>query len=121
MMVSWKMEKRVFADARMMLMMCGIGVMVMAMGKLPLISAQWECGNVWGVYMQCDRYVRREGPTVQPSPGCCNALESSNVTCLCPYFAQHEDTYSIDKVIYVLNYCGTPLASGTKCGNYTAP
>ncbi|XP_014504282.1 protein LIM3-like [Vigna radiata var. radiata] len=113
------MGKRVFADARMMLMMCGIVVMMMAMG--PLISAQLECRNVFGVYMQCGRYIEREGATVPPSSQCCSALERSNVTCMCPYFADYEDTYSTEKVIYVLNYCETPLASGTKCGNYTAP
>ncbi|WVY89685.1 hypothetical protein V8G54_035199 [Vigna mungo] len=117
MMVTSKMGKRVFTDARMMLMMCGIVVMVMAMGKLPLISAQLECGNVFGVYMQCDRYIRREGATVPPSTQCCDALKDSNVTCMCPYFAEYEDTYSMEKVIYVLNYCGRPLASGTQCGS----
>ncbi|QCE01764.1 hypothetical protein DEO72_LG7g3064 [Vigna unguiculata] len=112
-MLTWKMGKREFSDATM-LMVCGIVAMVM----VPLISAQFECGNVFAIYWECDQYIQRSGPMVPPSGACCRALDGSNVTCLCQYFAEYESRYSTEKVVYVLSECGMPLASGTKCGKF---
>jgi len=107
-----KMGKRVFV----MLVVCGIVVMVI--GNLPLISAQFECGgDPETIGTDCGEYIQRSGEKTPPSPQCCEALKPTDVNCLCKYFGMFEMIFSTEKIVYVLNQCQKPLASGTKCGS----
>nr|XP_007142337.1 hypothetical protein PHAVU_008G271900g [Phaseolus vulgaris]ESW14331.1 hypothetical protein PHAVU_008G271900g [Phaseolus vulgaris] len=114
-----KMDKKMFAGARTMLVVCGIVVMVMV--NLPLISAQAECGDVLRVSNECGGYIQRFGGKTPPSQQCCDALGNTDVKCLCRYLGRYEMFYSMEKIVYVLNECKMPLPSGTQCGSYTAP
>ncbi|KAK7371981.1 hypothetical protein VNO80_05348 [Phaseolus coccineus] len=110
-----------FAAARTMLPLVVCGIVVMMIGNLPLISAQTECGDVNTLFTECGRYIQPFGGRTPPSPQCCQALGNTNVTCLCQYLESYEMIFSMEKIVYVLEQCEMPLASGTQCGSYTAP
>ena len=78
--------------------------------------AQCE-GDIPSLISQCAKYVRKEGPKIQPSKACCTVAKQANIPCLCKYVTKEVEQYvDIGKAVYVAQYCGIPLQHGSKCG-----
>ncbi|KAF8396212.1 hypothetical protein HHK36_017825 [Tetracentron sinense] len=81
------------------------------------VSAQSCQGNIAGLILQCQQYVQKSGPKTPPSPGCCGVVQTVDVPCVCKYVTKEvEDMISMEKVVYVTQYCGKTVPHGTKCG-----
>ncbi|ONK78449.1 uncharacterized protein A4U43_C02F18900 [Asparagus officinalis] len=70
----------------------------------------------------CQQFVLKPGPQKDPSPECCQVIQSADVPCCCANIPKGlEDIISMEKVVYVAKFCGKPLKGGSKCGSYTVP
>jgi len=74
--------------------------------------------DITGLTSYCNKYVRKDGPSIQPSEDCCRVIRNANMHCLCKYANQNlESIISVPKAIYVAQYCGVVLQRGAKCGS----
>lgn len=74
--------------------------------------------DVLGLVSQCEKYVRRSGPQVKPSWGCCEVVKTVDVPCVCNLVNKDiEKVIDMAKVVYVARSCGKTVAPGTKCGS----
>lgn len=75
-------------------------------------------GDVLGLVSQCEKYVRRSGPEVKPSWGCCAVVKTVDVACVCKLVNKDiEQVIDMQKVVYVARSCGKTVAPGTNCGS----
>ncbi|KAJ4792709.1 Bifunctional inhibitor/lipid-transfer protein/seed storage 2S albumin superfamily protein [Rhynchospora pubera] len=66
----------------------------------------------------CLQFVGVDGPKLKPDQNCCNAIQRSDIPCVCTYLTPEvEKVISADKVVYVAQQCGRPLKPGSKCGS----
>ncbi|KAJ7949286.1 Protease inhibitor/seed storage/lipid transfer protein family protein [Quillaja saponaria] len=87
-----------------------------------VVLAQKCKGDIQDLKTQCSTYVQKGGPRTDPSQGCCNLIKTADIPCFCRRFgADMEKEVDMDKMVYVAEFCGKPLASGTKCGSFTVP
>ncbi|KAK9283530.1 hypothetical protein L1049_011777 [Liquidambar formosana] len=74
--------------------------------------------DVEDLIAECSQYVGNAGPKVAPSQGCCEAIETVDVPCACKYVTREvERIVSMEKVVYVSEFCGIALQHGMKCGS----
>ncbi|CAL5330651.1 unnamed protein product [Camellia sinensis] len=105
-----------------------VGMMVLVVatrmwnkGGVVVVSGQCQ-GDLPGLMAQCPKYVGRTGPQVEPSKECCDVVKTADVACVCKYITKEiEQIISMEKVVFVAQSCGKPLAHGSKCGSYTVP
>ncbi|XP_006470720.2 uncharacterized protein LOC102607411 [Citrus sinensis] len=93
-------------------------------GKNQALAQQDDCGNLsgLGVLVGCQDFIVKEGPKVSPNALCCNAVKEIGMPCTCKLVTkQIEELLSMEKLAFVAQFCGRPIAPGTKCGSYTAP
>ncbi|KAH9790039.1 AAI domain-containing protein [Citrus sinensis] len=85
------------------------------------VSAQCG-GSIPQLVAQCSQFVKKEGPQIPPSSGCCSAVKAADVPCVCALVTPAiEKIISMEKVVYVARTCGVTVKPGTKCGSYTVP
>ncbi|CAL5381708.1 unnamed protein product [Camellia sinensis] len=100
-----------------------VGLMVLVVatrmwnkGGVVVVSGQCQ-GDLPGLMAQCPKYVGRTGPQVEPSKECCDVVKTADVACVCKYITKEiEQIISMEKVVFVAQSCGKPLAHGSKCG-----
>ncbi|KAJ7982288.1 Protease inhibitor/seed storage/lipid transfer family protein [Quillaja saponaria] len=93
------------------------GILVFS-GTNNVVLGQGCQGDLQGLITQCAIYVQKAGPKMDPSQGCCNVIKTVDIPCVCQHItAEIERVIDIQKVVYVAQFCGRPLASGTKCGS----
>ncbi|KAF8398309.1 hypothetical protein HHK36_017236 [Tetracentron sinense] len=86
------------------------------------VSAQGCQGDLQGLISQCSQYVQKSGAKTPPSQPCCTVVKAVNIPCVCQYITkQVEQIISMEKVVYVAQYCGKTIPHGMKCGSYTVP
>lgn len=94
---------------------------IFAFGNNFMAYGQCE-GDISGVISQCAKYVRKDGPKTPPSSQCCATAKKANIPCLCKYVNKDVEQYvSVEKAVYVAQYCGVTFQHGSKCGSYTIP
>ncbi|KAL6616227.1 hypothetical protein ACP70R_038497 [Stipagrostis hirtigluma subsp. patula] len=70
----------------------------------------------------CIMYILPGPPDEPPSQACCNTFQKVDVPCLCAKVDKGIiHMISMEKVVYVADYCKRPFTPGTKCGEYTIP
>jgi len=75
-------------------------------------------GDMQGLITQCALFVQKNVPKMNPSPGCCGVIKSVDIPCVCQHITKDiEQMIDMEKVVFVAQYCGRPLAQGTKCGS----
>lgn len=93
-------------------------IMVGAMWCGQHASAQTCNADISSLMSQCQKYVKKSGPKMTPSPGCCAAVKPVDVPCACAYVTKDiEAMVSMEKVVFVARSCGVKLTPGTKCGS----
>ncbi|KAF5182996.1 Bifunctional inhibitor/lipid-transfer protein/seed storage 2S albumin superfamily protein [Thalictrum thalictroides] len=87
------------------------------------VSSQGECGGaLQGLLNNCAAFVTKFGPQTDPSKACCDVVKAADVPCVCQHIPPGAELIvSMEKVVYVANFCGKELPHGTKCGSYTIP
>ncbi|KMS99145.1 hypothetical protein BVRB_2g047530 [Beta vulgaris subsp. vulgaris] len=74
-------------------------------------------GDIPSLVRQCAKYVRKAGPKTPPSSQCCGVARNANVLCLCKYVTNGIEKFvSVDKAVFIAQYCGVPFQHGAKCG-----
>ncbi|CAN1813798.1 hypothetical protein LINPERHAP1_LOCUS26961 [Linum perenne] len=74
-------------------------------------------GDMFGLIMECDRYIQEKSPYIEPSPACCAVLRTVDVPCICRRIpAGVASIVDMDKVAHVAESCGAVLPHGLKCG-----
>ncbi|KAK9741965.1 hypothetical protein RND81_03G140100 [Saponaria officinalis] len=107
-------------DRVLMFIMC-LGLIGVYYGKIKVVNGQCG-GDLQGLLTQCATFVQKPGPISDPSQGCCNVIKTIDVDCVCKHIPkQAEEMISMPKAMHCLEFCGKPLAHGTKCGSYTVP
>lgn len=83
------------------------------------LMAYGQCeGDITGIISKCAKYVRKAGPKTPPSSQCCASVKKANIPCLCKYVTKDVEEYvSVEKAVYVAQYCGITLHHGSKCGS----
>lgn len=84
---------------------------------------QQPCGSVDGlaVLLGCQNFLLKDGPKVPPSGDCCKAVEEIGMNCTCKIITKDiEAILSMEKLVFVAQSCGQPLAPGTQCGSKTS-
>ncbi|KAJ7949287.1 Bifunctional inhibitor/lipid-transfer protein/seed storage 2S albumin superfamily protein [Quillaja saponaria] len=95
---------------------------LMFSGTNNVVLGQGCQGDFQGLITQCSMYVQKTGPKTDPSQGCCNVIKAADIPCICQHITPEvERVIDMEKVVYVAQFCGRPLAHGTKCGSYTVP
>lgn len=85
-----------------------------------LTAADSDCSNdMKNLAMKCMPYVMYPpNPKIPPSKGCCGVVRNSNMQCVCGHITEKvKKLISMEKVVYVADACGRPLAKGSKCGS----
>ncbi|KAL5764649.1 hypothetical protein ACOSQ2_017243 [Xanthoceras sorbifolium] len=83
-----------------------------------------ECrnGEGLGVLFGCLKFIKKEGPKVEPSSDCCKGVKEIGMTCTCSIITKEiEDIISMEKLLFVAHSCGNSLQPGTTCGSYMVP
>ncbi|MED6139831.1 hypothetical protein PIB30_087650 [Stylosanthes scabra] len=82
-----------------------------------------QCGgSVPALISECGQYVQKAGPQVPPSQGCCSELLKFNVPCACNLITEDvANLISVDKAVFVADYCGWKLTPGMQCGAIKIP
>ncbi|KAF9595175.1 hypothetical protein IFM89_037604 [Coptis chinensis] len=97
-------------------------VMVGILTSCQQISAQGCEGDFQGLVKECARFVSKIGGKADPSQPCCDIVKKVDVPCVCNHISKDvENIISMQKVVFVAQFCGKPLAHGSKCGSYTVP
>ncbi|XP_021774395.1 uncharacterized protein LOC110738338 isoform X1 [Chenopodium quinoa] len=87
-----------------------------------MVYGQSCAGDIPSLVSQCAKYVRKVGAKSPPSAQCCAVARNADVICLCKYVTQGVEKFvSVDKAVYIAQYCGIPFQHGAKCGSYTIP
>lgn len=85
-------------------------------GNVP-VSAQCG-GSIPQLVAQCSQFVKKDGPKIPPSPGCCSVMKAADIPCVCGLVTPDiEKLISMEKVVYVARTCGVTVNPGTKCGS----
>ena len=80
-----------------------------------IVSGQGQCD--FQALKVCWDYVKKEGDMIPPSPDCCNAIQKTDMSCICQHLPPGICTViSMKKVVYVTDYCKKPLG-GPTCGS----
>ncbi|CAO2820865.1 unnamed protein product [Amaranthus hypochondriacus] len=107
------------------LMAIGIVVMGCVMGfssSKYMVMGQSCAGDIPNLVSQCAKYVRTVGPKTPPSARCCSLARNADNQCLCKYVSKGIEMFvSVDKAVYIAQYCGIPFQHGAKCGSFTIP
>ncbi|XP_059430490.1 uncharacterized protein LOC132164090 [Corylus avellana] len=105
------------------LVVAGILLMISSSGNGEQVIMGKGCeGDVLGLASQCEKYVRKSGPKIKPSWGCCAVVKNADVPCVCSLVNKEiEQVIDMEKVVYVARSCGKTVAPGTKCGSYSVP
>ncbi|KAL2898295.1 putative non-specific lipid-transfer protein [Bienertia sinuspersici] len=62
--------------------------------------------------------MQKVGTKSAPSAQCCGVARNANLGCLCKYVTNGVQKFvSIDKAVYIAQYCGLPFQHGAKCEN----
>ncbi|RDX94312.1 hypothetical protein CR513_23317, partial [Mucuna pruriens] len=62
---------------------------------------------------ECGRYIQNGGAMIPPS----QVIQNVDVPCLCQNVNPFVELFiSMEKAVYVMRYCGIPIAPGTQCG-----
>ncbi|KAI3918045.1 hypothetical protein MKW92_000892 [Papaver armeniacum] len=78
--------------------------------------------NLQSLVAQCTNYVMKLVPKIAPSTACCSIVNRIDSGCVCSHVTKRvESLISMDKAVFVANYCGRPLPHGSQCGSYTVP
>ncbi|XP_015873782.3 uncharacterized protein LOC107410818 [Ziziphus jujuba] len=95
-------------------------VVILAIGNSG-VRAQCEA-SIPSLIAECQQYVSKTGPKIQPSAGCCSVVKDLDIPCVCKMVTKEvERLVSMEKVVFVGRSCGLKIAKGTKCGSYTVP
>ncbi|KAL4600803.1 hypothetical protein ACB092_11G225900 [Castanea dentata] len=79
-------------------------------------------GDMQGLVAQCAMYVQKSMPKMNPSQQCCSVIQRADMPCVCQHMTKDVvKMVDMKKVIFVVQYCGRPVAPGTTCGSYTVP
>ncbi|ONK61461.1 uncharacterized protein A4U43_C08F30160 [Asparagus officinalis] len=80
-------------------------------------------GNITMLRERCEMFVKPYGPAKHPSVLCCNAIDDSDIPCICRHYItpRVEKLISMEKVVYAAEKCHRAFAPGDKCGSYTVP
>lgn len=74
----------------------------------------WSTIKTFG---HCKKFVKAGTPYVDPTPKCCTVLKIIDIPCACDYMTYKlTKRISTNKLANVLDYCGTAVAPGTRCG-----
>ncbi|TKY49650.1 lipid-transfer protein DIR [Spatholobus suberectus] len=97
-----------------------IGILVLSGANKNVVVGQCQ-GNMQGFITQCAMYVQKSGPKVNPSPECCHEIKNvTDASCLCQNLTKATLQFvDIQKMIYVAQFYGKPIPSGTNCGGVT--
>ncbi|GMH15729.1 hypothetical protein Nepgr_017570 [Nepenthes gracilis] len=102
----------------------GYGVMVLALCVAAgiydgVLLVRGDCASqIAALSAQCARYVQKTGPSEPPSTECCNAINATDMPCVCSHVTKEvEQMISMEKVVYCAATCGKPFPHGSKCGN----
>ncbi|XP_020990980.1 uncharacterized protein LOC107473192 isoform X2 [Arachis duranensis] len=99
-------------------------LMLMGMVIATTFTAAEDCEtDLRGLEIECLYYMHKGEPStlMNPNKRCCDVIQQANLPCCCANL--NRKLYLLDwrKVLHVLNFCGKPLAVGTKCGSFTVP
>lgn len=85
--------------------------------NVAMVSAQCG-GSVPDLIVQCGQFVKKTGPTIPPSSGCCSVLKKFDIKCACNTLITKDvvKLISVPKAVFVARYCGLNVKSGMKCG-----
>ncbi|XP_072994871.1 uncharacterized protein [Typha latifolia] len=104
------------------LLALALALSVSLIGLAPVCAADDCSDDINGLLKQCKEFVIIPGPKTPPSTECCDVVQRVNIPCVCEYVSKEiEKIISMDKVVFVAEYCKRPLAHGSKCGSYTVP
>ena len=98
-------------------------VMILLISKIAAEEEEDCKGNGEQLAIECQNYIQKPGPVMDPSKECCVQFQNTDITCMCHQFTKHKDIekiVSMEKVVYVAKYCQCPLKSGSKCGSKLA-
>ena len=74
--------------------------------------------DILGLQAQCALYFQKSLPRMNPSQQCCSVIKKANMPCVCHHMTKNDEKIlDMKKVIFVAQYCGRPVAPGTKCGS----
>ncbi|KAL1370038.1 hypothetical protein AAHE18_01G030800 [Arachis hypogaea] len=108
-------------------------LILMGMVIATTFTAAEDCEiDLRGLQIECLIYMHIGEPStiINPNKRCCDVIQQANLPCCCanlnrkisyPPGSTIEDLLDWRKVLHVLNFCGKPLAVGTKCGSFTVP
>ncbi|KAI3857927.1 hypothetical protein MKW98_011193 [Papaver atlanticum] len=86
------------------------------------VSADGCDADIQGLVSQCAPFVFKAAPKTPPTQGCCDVIQKADIPCVCRYITPEiEQVVSIEKVIYVAQFCHKDLPRGTKCGSVSIP
>ncbi|RZC77657.1 hypothetical protein C5167_001880 [Papaver somniferum] len=86
------------------------------------VSANGCDADIQGLVSQCAPFVFKAAPKTPPTQGCCDVIQKADIPCVCQYITPEiEQVVSIEKVIYVAQFCHKDLPRGTKCGSVSIP
>ncbi|XP_057541043.1 uncharacterized protein LOC130818830 isoform X1 [Amaranthus tricolor] len=87
-----------------------------------MVMGQSCAGDIPNLASQCVKYVLTVGPKTPPSSRCCSLARNVDMQCLCKYVNKGIEKFvSVDKALYLAQYCGIAFQHGAKCGSYTIP
>ncbi|XP_015881905.2 uncharacterized protein LOC107417776 [Ziziphus jujuba] len=112
-----------FGSGLLVCCMFGITVGMVLFGEKMMVSGQVGCqGDMQGLITNCARYVQKGTPMVDPTEGCCRAVRTVDIPCVCQRLSKEvEQMVDMDKVFHLASFCGKPLAHGTNCGSSIVP
>lgn len=100
---------------------CLVLVVLMIAGTLIFgdIQVSAQCGgSIPNLVAQCSSFVGVKGPKIPPSTGCCWAVKSADIPCVCSLVTPDiEKLISMEKVVFVARTCGINVPPGKKCGS----
>lgn len=104
-----------FTAITILAMVCVVAII----GNNNNFMAYGQCeGSISSIVSQCAKYARVTGPKIPPSRQCCAVAKKANVPCLCKYITKDIEQYvSVDKAVYIAQYCGVAFQHGSKCGS----
>ncbi|KAI4333041.1 hypothetical protein L6164_017896 [Bauhinia variegata] len=107
------------------------GIMQLWHDEQKLVVVAENCQeDIWGFNIECMYYFAKSEPLRDPNDRCCKVIQSANIPCCCRHLSDkllfppgktYADMIDWPKVLHCMNYCGRPLPSGFKCGNFTGP
>ncbi|RYR79675.1 hypothetical protein Ahy_A01g004493 [Arachis hypogaea] len=105
-------------------------LILMGMVIATTFTAAEDCEtDLRGLEIECLYYMHKGEPStlMNPNKRCCDVIQQANLPCCCANLNRKlsyppgftiEDLLDWGKVLHTLNFCGKPLAVGTKCGMF---